>query len=133
MACESEATLHEFHRRGTHKVPLPVLLAMREKWERDADAIHIAPAGLMPTEQPSAAATSGSANRSAAATSRSATAHASSGAASSTEPLTRWLSRHQCYHYSHSRPKTHLQMAVGDQSATFLNIPRAARLGIEPD
>lgn len=37
----------------------------------------------------------------------------------------RWLMKHGCLHFNKGQTKTHLKMAVGDQPATFVNVPPA--------
>lgn len=112
--CPNADALAAFHRRCTHGVPLDALRKMRGKWEVDPAAILLVPSGpgLLATPEndgPRVAAERGAPLLPA------------------LPSLQHWLTAHQCFHHSHSRPRTHLQMAVSGESAKMVCIPPAAR------
>ncbi|KAH3743940.1 RNA ligase, T4 RnlA family protein [Pelomyxa schiedti] len=97
LVCSNQDAAGMFHSRGKHSVPFKDLFAMMSRFEECPTAIRLQPysPSTVPTSPPSTVPT---------------------------ESLSGWLTTHHCYHYSRSRPISHLQMAVGGSSARFIYV-----------
>ena len=90
----AQEQLDEWAERGTHSVPQSALRRMLSRWETDDRALLLQPYSM---------------NQSISSGSEMALSH--------------WLSYHHLFHFHKKRRATHLQMAVGKQSATFIDLP----------
>jgi len=101
---EVPGVLEQLHARNVHGVPLKVLRTMQARFEADpvSSVAHVRACNLAPLAE-----------------------GVSSGAP--LPSLQQWLSAHHAVHYSKSRPKTHLVMAHGGQSAAFVFVPPTLR------
>lgn len=116
--------------RGTHAVPPTVYDAMQGRWEEDEDAILLAPAALGPAsacwDQETEDEQLKAAQQQQEDDDDDDEKEEEKGEGEEGS-LARWLSAHRCFHFSKTRPKSHLHMAVGAAPAQFVWVPPALR------
>ena len=109
IPCPSFASLKTFQGRGLHKLSFKDLNQIQSRWESVSSSILLDSSGSFNVNT----------NQSSTIDDKNPSPLDSNEAIS----FQRWLSLNHLVHYSKSRPSTHLSMAIGNKSSSFVHIP----------